>query len=125
MVLAAGHRVLATARNPDQLADLRNKYRERIHTVSLDVTSEAQAKHAVDTAIANFGGRRVSAFRQDALAFLLVLQSGNRIDFGSSQCRNKAGRKHNSRKDGRRPKKDFGIVGANLKQHTAHESHQD
>jgi NAD(P)-dependent dehydrogenase (short-subunit alcohol dehydrogenase family) len=55
-VLAAGHRVLATARNPDQLADLRNKYAEKIHTVSLDVTSEAQAKHAVDTAIANFGG---------------------------------------------------------------------
>ena len=54
-VLAAGHSVLATARNPDQLADLRSKFGEKIQTVSLDVTSEAQAKNAVDSAIASFG----------------------------------------------------------------------
>ena len=55
-VLAAGHCVVAGARNPDQLADLRSRYGDRIHTVSLDVTSEAQAKNAIDTAIASFGG---------------------------------------------------------------------
>ena len=54
-VLAAGHSVLAAARNPDQLADLRSKFGEKIQTVSLDVTSEAQAKNAVDSAIASFG----------------------------------------------------------------------
>jgi NAD(P)-dependent dehydrogenase (short-subunit alcohol dehydrogenase family) len=54
-VLATGHSVLATARNPDQLADLRSKFSEKIQTVSLDVTSETQAKNAVDSAIASFG----------------------------------------------------------------------
>jgi NAD(P)-dependent dehydrogenase (short-subunit alcohol dehydrogenase family) len=54
-VLAAGHSVLAAARNPDQLADLRSKFGEKIQTVSLDVTSEEQAKNAVDSAIASFG----------------------------------------------------------------------
>jgi NAD(P)-dependent dehydrogenase (short-subunit alcohol dehydrogenase family) len=55
-VLAAGHCVLAGARNPDQLADLRSRFGEKIHTVSLDVTNEAQAKAAVDAAVAHFGG---------------------------------------------------------------------
>jgi NAD(P)-dependent dehydrogenase (short-subunit alcohol dehydrogenase family) len=54
-VLAAGHSVLAAARNPDQVADLQRRYGDKIHAVSLDVTSEAQAKNAVDKAIATFG----------------------------------------------------------------------
>jgi NAD(P)-dependent dehydrogenase (short-subunit alcohol dehydrogenase family) len=48
--------VLAAARNPDQLADLRSRYGDKIHTASLDVTSEAQAKDAVEAAVAKFGG---------------------------------------------------------------------
>jgi NAD(P)-dependent dehydrogenase (short-subunit alcohol dehydrogenase family) len=54
--LAAGHSVVAGARNPDQLADLRSKFGEKIHPVSLDVTNEARAKAAVDAAVAQFGG---------------------------------------------------------------------
>jgi NAD(P)-dependent dehydrogenase (short-subunit alcohol dehydrogenase family) len=54
--LAAGHGVVAGARNPDQLADLRSKFGEKIHPVSLDVTNEARAKAAVDAAVAHFGG---------------------------------------------------------------------
>jgi len=54
--LAAGHSVVAGARNPDQLADLRSKFGEKIHPVSLDVTNEARAKAAVDAALAHFGG---------------------------------------------------------------------
>src|SRR6202049_2282112 len=54
--LAAGHSVVAGARNPDQLADLRSKFGEKIHSVSLDVTNEARAKAAVDAALAHFGG---------------------------------------------------------------------
>jgi NAD(P)-dependent dehydrogenase (short-subunit alcohol dehydrogenase family) len=46
----------AAARNPDQLADLRSRYGDKIHTASLDVTSEAQAKDAVEAAVAKFGG---------------------------------------------------------------------
>lgn len=55
-ILAAGHCVLAAARNPAQLADLRSRYGDKIHTASLDVTSEAQAKEAVEAAVAKFGG---------------------------------------------------------------------
>ena len=54
--LAAGHSVVAGARNPDQLADLRSKFGEKIHPASLDVTNEARAKAAVDAAVAHFGG---------------------------------------------------------------------
>ena len=54
--LKAGHRVLATARNSGDLADLAGKFGESVRTVSLDVTNEAQAKYAVDTAIQTLGG---------------------------------------------------------------------
>jgi NAD(P)-dependent dehydrogenase (short-subunit alcohol dehydrogenase family) len=53
--LKAGHRVLATARNAEHLADLAGKFGESVRTVSLDVTDEAQAKYAVDAAIETFG----------------------------------------------------------------------
>jgi NAD(P)-dependent dehydrogenase (short-subunit alcohol dehydrogenase family) len=55
-VLEAGDRVVAGARNPAQLTDLVAKYGTRVRAVSLDVTSEAQAKGAVDAAIESFGG---------------------------------------------------------------------
>lgn len=55
-VLAAGHSVVAGARNPDQLAGLQSRFGEKILPVSLDVTNEEQAKAAVDAAIAHFGG---------------------------------------------------------------------
>ena len=52
--LKRGDRVLATARNPDQL-DALTKYGEAMVTVALDVTDSAAAKRAVDTAISSFG----------------------------------------------------------------------
>src|SRR5229473_2713467 len=54
--LKAGHRVVATARNSEHLADMASKFAESVRTVSLDVTNEAQAKYAVDAAIETFGG---------------------------------------------------------------------
>src|SRR5947209_4686378 len=54
--LEAGHRVVATARNPLQLSDLVSTYGDRVRALALDVTSEAQARHAIDTAIETFGG---------------------------------------------------------------------
>ncbi|HET8999816.1 MAG TPA: oxidoreductase [bacterium] len=54
--LEAGHRVVATARNSEHLTDIARKFGERVRTVSLDVTKEAQAKDAVDAAIDTFGG---------------------------------------------------------------------
>jgi NAD(P)-dependent dehydrogenase (short-subunit alcohol dehydrogenase family) len=55
-VLQAGERVVATARNPQQLVELPSRYGANIRTVPLDVTSEAQAKAAFETAISSFGG---------------------------------------------------------------------
>src|SRR5262250_4249 len=54
--LEAGHRVVATARNSEHLVDIARTFGERVRTVSLDVTNEAQAKYAVDAAIETFGG---------------------------------------------------------------------
>jgi NAD(P)-dependent dehydrogenase (short-subunit alcohol dehydrogenase family) len=54
--LKAGHRVVATARNLEQLAEVASKFGESVRTVSLDVTNEAQGQYAVNTAIQAFGG---------------------------------------------------------------------
>jgi NAD(P)-dependent dehydrogenase (short-subunit alcohol dehydrogenase family) len=53
--LKAGHRVVATARNVERLAEVASKFGENVRTVPLDVTNEAQAKSAVEAAIETFG----------------------------------------------------------------------
>ena len=53
--LAAGHRVVATARNPERLHDLVERYGERIRAVALDVTDEQAAAHAIQTTVNAFG----------------------------------------------------------------------
>jgi len=53
--LEAGHRVVATARNPLQLNDIVSRYGDSVWALALDGTSEAQAQHAIDTAIETFG----------------------------------------------------------------------
>ena len=53
--LEAGHRVVAGARKPEQLADLENRFGKNILTISLDVTNEEQAKRAVEMALETFG----------------------------------------------------------------------
>ena len=45
--LETGHRVLATARQPEQLPDLRATHKNRLLTVKLDVTSPVEAQQAV------------------------------------------------------------------------------
>jgi NAD(P)-dependent dehydrogenase (short-subunit alcohol dehydrogenase family) len=55
-ILKGGDRVVAAARNPEQLAEVAGKFGGGVRTVSLDVTNEAQAKRAVDAAIETFGG---------------------------------------------------------------------
>jgi NAD(P)-dependent dehydrogenase (short-subunit alcohol dehydrogenase family) len=54
-VLAAGHRLVATARNPKQLSDLVERYGDRVRAVALDVTDEEAALAAVQSAIDVFG----------------------------------------------------------------------
>ncbi|WP_410636289.1 oxidoreductase [Amycolatopsis sp. cmx-4-83] len=53
--LAAGDRVLATARQPETLADLQERGGDRVRTAALDVTDEGQVDAAVKTALAAFG----------------------------------------------------------------------
>ncbi|HEY4077052.1 MAG TPA: oxidoreductase [Rhizomicrobium sp.] len=54
-VLRAGHRLVATARRPEELDSLVKLYGEQIRAVALDVTDPAAAQGAVDVAIAGFG----------------------------------------------------------------------
>lgn len=55
-VLDAGHRMVATAREPAHLADLTERYGDAIRTVALDVTDPAAAQAAVRVAVDSFGG---------------------------------------------------------------------
>jgi NAD(P)-dependent dehydrogenase (short-subunit alcohol dehydrogenase family) len=54
-VLAKGDRVVATARKPEQLADLVKRYGDQIRVAPLDVTDENAAKSAVNAALDSFG----------------------------------------------------------------------
>ncbi|HWZ88263.1 MAG TPA: SDR family NAD(P)-dependent oxidoreductase, partial [Polyangiaceae bacterium] len=54
-VLTAGHRLVATARNPKQLSDLVDTYGVRVRAVALDVTDERAAALAVASAVDTFG----------------------------------------------------------------------
>ncbi|MDQ0497217.1 SDR family NAD(P)-dependent oxidoreductase [Paenibacillus brasilensis] len=48
-------KVVATARNPQALADLKSKAPEQVHLVALDVTDKAQVEQAVKEAVKAFG----------------------------------------------------------------------
>ena len=54
-VLAAGHQLVGTARNPAQLDDLVQKYGDQVRAVALDVTDPAAARDAVQVALDAFG----------------------------------------------------------------------
>lgn len=54
-VLAAGYNVVATARNTDDLTELKTKYPDRILPLTLDVNIIEEVKAAVAAAIAHFG----------------------------------------------------------------------
>jgi NAD(P)-dependent dehydrogenase (short-subunit alcohol dehydrogenase family) len=54
-VLAAGHRLVSTARKPEDLHDLVSQYGDRLRAIALDVTDPAAARAAVATATAAFG----------------------------------------------------------------------
>jgi NAD(P)-dependent dehydrogenase (short-subunit alcohol dehydrogenase family) len=53
--LAAGEKVAATARRVDDLQDLKDRYRDQVLLLPLDVTSETQAIEAVMSTIRTFG----------------------------------------------------------------------
>jgi len=55
-VLQAGHRVIATARDPSALQDLVDRYGDAVRAVALDVTDPAAAERAIGAAVEAFGG---------------------------------------------------------------------
>jgi NAD(P)-dependent dehydrogenase (short-subunit alcohol dehydrogenase family) len=59
--LEAGDNVVATARHPEQLSALVDKYGDRVRAVALDVTDPDAARGAVATAVAAFGSLDVVA----------------------------------------------------------------
>src|SRR6201985_3908616 len=54
-VLAAGDKLIATARHPQQLSDLVERYGDHVRAVALDVTDERGAIAAVQLAVDVFG----------------------------------------------------------------------
>jgi NAD(P)-dependent dehydrogenase (short-subunit alcohol dehydrogenase family) len=54
-VLAAGHKLMATGRDPGKLSDLLARYCDQVRAISLDVKSEQAATSAVAEAIKTFG----------------------------------------------------------------------
>ena len=72
-ILAAGDRVIATARKPEELKDLSATYGNSIRAVKLDVTSPADVEKAVATAVSSEGSRheRARLFRVPRAAVAL------------------------------------------------------
>jgi len=54
-VLAVGHKLVATARDPSQLADLVERYGDQVRSCALDVTDPQAAGNAVEAAVRAFG----------------------------------------------------------------------
>ncbi|OCJ15204.1 short-chain dehydrogenase/reductase [Rhizobium sp. AC44/96] len=54
-VLAAGYKLVATARDPSQLEDIKQRYAGNVLTIPLDVTDEQSAADAVKAAVETFG----------------------------------------------------------------------
>lgn len=54
-VLAAGHRLVATARKPEELREVVALAPDRCRAIALDVTDPAAARKAIDAAVSAFG----------------------------------------------------------------------
>lgn len=55
LALEAGERVVATARKPEQLQDLVERYGDQVRTIALDVTNVESTTNAVKAAVEAFG----------------------------------------------------------------------
>ena len=76
-VLAAGHRVMATARDPRTLEDLAATHGDRIRTARLDVTDADAAERVVTETVEAFGQKAASpGLRAAQLAALVEEQFG-------------------------------------------------
>lgn len=79
-VLAAGDAVIATARRPDQLADVIESYRERALALQLDVTDAPAAAAAISAAQERFG--RIDVVVNNAgYANVSPIETADDVDF--------------------------------------------
>jgi NAD(P)-dependent dehydrogenase (short-subunit alcohol dehydrogenase family) len=79
-VLAAGHRLVATARQPAQLESLIQRYGDQVRTVALDVTDPAAARAAVQVAVESFGRLDV-VVNNAGYGNLATIEEGGDVDF--------------------------------------------
>ncbi len=78
--LAAGDRVVATARRPEQLEEFTREYGEQVLTLALDVTDVAAVQAAVSAAVARFGHLDV-VVNNAGYANLAPVETGDEADF--------------------------------------------
>src|SRR5947199_8674128 len=79
-VLAAGDKLIATARNPQQLSDLVERYGDNVRAVALDVTDERAAIAAVQLAVDVFGSLDV-LFNKAGYGNLAAIEEATILDF--------------------------------------------
>jgi len=78
--LAAGDRVVATARRPAQLEEFTREYGEQVLPLALDVTDAAAVQAAVSAAVARFGRLDV-VVNNAGYANLAPVETGDEADF--------------------------------------------
>lgn len=74
--LAAGYRVVATARDPGTLAELVDRHPDRARTLALDVTDRRQVDDAVGRTLAEFGQLDVLV-NNAAYGYLAAIEEGD------------------------------------------------
>lgn len=78
--LDAGDRVVATARNPEQIKELEGKYQDQVLTLPLDVTDRDAVTRAIEEAVKHFG--RIDVVVNNAgYANVAPVETGDETDF--------------------------------------------